>query len=124
MAPRISVSPGAGPMMLAVFRVFQLCLAVPKYPFKQLLVWDVYILGKYGYKTSDIYHTTSICQTLVRPKFFLILLRYGAQSQCPVRIWAVVLANRFEARSKKAFLGAGGKIVCFPLSVCVSFSIE
>jgi hypothetical protein len=42
---------------------------------------------------------------------------YGAHSQCPVRICAVVLASRFEARSKKNFFDAGGVIDSFPLSI-------
>jgi hypothetical protein len=52
--------------------------------------------------------------------FFLIIylfMTYGAHSQCPVRICAMVLVSRFEARSKKDFFGAGGVIDSFPLSI-------
>jgi hypothetical protein len=44
-------------------------------------------------------------------------------SQCPALICAMVLASRFEARSKKDFFGAGGVIDSFPLSISESFAI-
>jgi hypothetical protein len=64
-------------------------------------------------------HLSDTCSS----RFFLTRLRYGAHSQCPVRICATVLASRFEARSRKDFFGAGGVIVSLPLSVSESFAI-
>jgi hypothetical protein len=41
---------------------------------------------------------------------FLIRFRQGPQSQCPVLIWAIVLASLFDARSRKDFFGGGGSV--------------
>jgi hypothetical protein len=54
---------------------------------------------------------------------FLTLLRYCAESHCPVRTCAIVLTSRFEARSRNN-LRVDRRILRYPFSVSVPLAME